>query len=168
VAIRTYSSAAGTTTGLQYVEGQHNPPAKQVVLRCAHNPSPSSSAAADATAADATRWTQEWVEVPSAVDDEIAAAWGSSAKVATVETALTFSADAAAELPAWVAELSAPPTLYELPALDGAPGVWIGHTDSAFHCYRYGGLFQVIEDFSQKYLNDLHSAATISLGEVTT
>ena len=127
-AVRGYSSAAGTTTGLQYVEGQHNPPAKQVVLRCAHNPSPSSSAATDATAADATRWTREWVEVPSATDAAIAAAWGSSAKVATVETALTFSADAAAELPGWVAELSAPPTLYELPALDGAPGIWIGDT----------------------------------------
>ncbi|CAO3355193.1 hypothetical protein [Azospirillum palustre] len=48
------------------------------------------------------------------------------------------------------------------------PAVWLPDTDSAFDCYRYGGLFQVIEDFSQKYLNDLHSAATISLGEVTT
>ncbi|ALG71140.1 hypothetical protein VY88_03015 [Azospirillum thiophilum] len=125
--IRAYSSAAGTTAGLQYVEGRHNPPAKQVVLRCAHNPSPS-TAATDATAADATRWTQEWLEVPSTVDAAIAVAWGNAAKVATIETALTFSADAAAELPAWVAELSAPPTLYELPVPDGAPGVWIGDT----------------------------------------
>jgi hypothetical protein len=48
------------------------------------------------------------------------------------------------------------------------PAVWLPDIASPFDCYRYGGLFQVTEDFSQKYLNDLHSAATISLGEVTT
>ncbi|MGF7175843.1 hypothetical protein [Azospirillum doebereinerae] len=128
--LRRYSTAAGTTTGLVHIEGQHSPPAKQVVLRYAHNPSPGNTVADDAlpNLADVTRWKQEWREAASATDAGIVAAYGNAAKVATVETALTLEADAQAELPGWVAELASPPSLYELPALDGAPGLWIGDT----------------------------------------
>ena len=126
--VRRYSAAAGTTTGLEYVEGQFSPPANQVVVRFARNPSPASSADEFATTDDRARWTKEWLEAASTVDATITAAWGNAAKPATIETALTLRADAEAELPGWLAERSAPPTLYELPALDGAPGVWIGDT----------------------------------------
>lgn len=48
------------------------------------------------------------------------------------------------------------------------PAVWLPNTDNEFDNFRYGGLMQVTEDYQHKYLNDLHSAGTISLGEVTT
>jgi len=48
------------------------------------------------------------------------------------------------------------------------PAVWLPDTDSPFDCFRYGGLFQVTEDYAHKYLNDLHTTSTITLGEVTT
>lgn len=48
------------------------------------------------------------------------------------------------------------------------PAVWLPNTDSAYENFRYGGLMQALEDYQHKYLNDLHSAGMISLGEVTT
>jgi hypothetical protein len=124
--VASYRQATGETPGLKPLTGSAAAPAKQVVLRYAENPSPSDQTAGGATADDVALWSKQWREVASAVDAGVAAAWGAAARVETVETALTLAADAAAELPGWLAETSAPAQPYELKVRDGAPGRWIG------------------------------------------
>lgn len=124
---RSYSTSDGSTPGAKPLTRSNTPPAKQVVLRYAENPNPVSQTAYDATdAADVAVWTKQWREVAGETDAAIVAAYGKGAKVATVETALTVAAEAAAELPAWEAEKQDPPQPYEVKVRDGAPGLWIG------------------------------------------
>ncbi|WP_372396208.1 hypothetical protein ABMY26_36580 (plasmid) [Azospirillum sp. HJ39] len=124
---RAYSTVSGSTPGLKPLTRTNTPPAKQTILRYAENPNPVTQTAPDATdPADVALWTQAWREVAGETDDAIVAAYGAGAKVATIETALTLPADAAAELPHWEVETKSPPQPYELKVRDGAPGLWIG------------------------------------------
>lgn len=123
---RSYSKASGATPGLVPDAGSNVIPAKQATVLYAENPSANSTAAVDATADDAALWTQQWRESDSATDAGITAAWGVSAKVERIETALTLKADADAEAPLWLAEKAHPPQPYKLKVSDGAPGLWIG------------------------------------------
>ncbi|BAI71468.1 hypothetical protein AZL_020450 [Azospirillum sp. B510] len=126
VPTRTYSKTSGATDGLKPVAGNSVTPTKKVTVLYAENPGANGKAAADATAADAALWTQQWRESDSATDPVIAAAYGVSAKTDRVETALTLKADADAEAPLWLAEKAWPPQAYQLKVRDGAPGLWIG------------------------------------------
>jgi len=124
--VRTYRLALGDTPGLKPLSVSSLTPARQAVVRYAENPSPATSTATTATAADVALWTTRWRAAASADDAALAAAWGNSAKVEYPETALTLAADAEAEAPLWAAELGDPPRPYELKVRDGAPGLWIG------------------------------------------
>lgn len=128
VPTRTYRLALGNTPGLQPLASTTASltPARQVVVRHTENPHPATSTANSATAADVALWTTRWRDAPSADDAALAAAWGGAAKVEYPETALTVAADAEAEAPLWLAELSDPPQQYELKVRDGALGLWIG------------------------------------------
>ncbi|WP_431856599.1 hypothetical protein [Azospirillum sp.] len=123
---RSYRKVAGETPGLRPMTGTRTVPAKQAVVRYAGNPSPSDQTAASASAGDVALWSKAWREAASEVDAAIVAAWGTSTKVAYIETALTLQADAEAEAPLWAAEKGDPPMPYELKVRDGAPGLWIG------------------------------------------
>ena len=110
---RSYSTADGSTPGAKPLTRSNTPPAKQVVLRYAENPNPVTQTAYDATdPGDIAFWTSQWREVAGETDAAIVAAYGKGAKVATVETSLSLASDAAAELPAWVAEKMSPPLPY--------------------------------------------------------
>lgn len=123
---RSYVKASGITDGLKPVSGSTVIPTKRVTVLYAENPNASSAAAVDATADNAALWTQQWRESDSATDGQVAAAWGVSAKIDRIETALTLKSDADAEAPLWLAEKANPPQPYELKVADGAPGLWIG------------------------------------------
>lgn len=123
----SYRQAAGETPGLKPVTGSGTVPAKQVTVRYAENPSPSDQTAGGASAGDVALWSKQWREVASDVAAGVAAAYGTAARVEPVDTALTLAADAAAEAPLWLAEMSDPPQPYEMKVRDGAPGLWIGH-----------------------------------------
>ena len=123
---RSYSRASGATDGLKPTAGSSVTPTKKVTVLYAENPSANTTAAVDATAADAALWTQQWRESDSVTDPVIEAAYGVSAKTDRIETALTLKADADAEAPLWLAERAHPPQPYELKVRDGAPGLWIG------------------------------------------
>lgn len=124
--LRSYRKAAGEADGLRPIAGNSDVPAKQVIVRHSENTSPAVQTATAATADDTALWTKQWREAQSAVNATVAAAWGVAAKPAYVETALTVTADAAAEAPLWLAEKADPPRQYELRVRDGAPGFWIG------------------------------------------
>jgi hypothetical protein len=123
---RAYSKASGSIDGLKPTPGSSVTPTKKVTVLYAENPSAASTAAADATAADAALWTQQWRESDTATDALIEAAYGISGKTDRIETALTLKADADAEAPLWLAERANPPQPYEVRVRDGAPGLWIG------------------------------------------
>jgi hypothetical protein len=123
---RRYSKANGGTDGLKPTGSVSAVPSKQVTVLYAENPSPASTAAVEATTADAALWIQQWRESDSATDAVISAVYGVSAKTDRIKTALTLKADADAEAPLFLAERAHPPQAYELKARDGAPGLWIG------------------------------------------
>lgn len=126
VPVRRYRRSAGTMGMLTPVDGAALVPAKQVTLRWSQNPGATDQTSPSASAGDAALWGQEWRELPSSVVGWVADAWGAAARVEPVDTAISLEADALAELPLWLAELSSPPALWEIPVYDGAPGVWIG------------------------------------------
>ncbi|WP_376959629.1 hypothetical protein ABNQ39_06905 [Azospirillum sp. A26] len=123
---RAYSKVSGSTDGLKPTAGSDVVPTKKVTVLFGENPNANTTAVADATAADAALWTQQWRESDSATDPVIEAAYGVSAKTDRIETALTLKADADAEAPLWLAEKAWPPQSYSLKVRDGAPGLWIG------------------------------------------
>ncbi len=107
------------------LEADRDVPAKQAIVRFAETASPGTAAPA-ATADDTALWTNQWREAPSAVNAVVAAAWGRAAVVERPETKLALRADADAEAPLWLEELSGAPQPYEVRVRDGAPGIVIG------------------------------------------
>ncbi|NUB05795.1 hypothetical protein FW320_06345 [Azospirillum sp. Vi22] len=124
--VRTYRYSAGETDGLRPSEDSRALPAKQTIVRFAQHVGANEDTVEEASADDVVLWTKEWRDAPSAEDPAIAAAYGTAAKVATVDTALALRSDAEAEAPLWQEELAAARQSYETFVHDGAPGISIG------------------------------------------